>query len=1109
MLLLAMVLSATEAFAQTVGTVFEYGGCEYRVSKKDVDPNPALSKYEVLVLTVKGSGKVTIPTKVQSPEGMDREWYNVVGCVAWESKVQDGVTEVEFSEGFKEISDNSFRKPQTLQKVIIPKSCEKVGIGCFVDCPKLTSFEVKSGNMSYKAASDGSLLSYNGEQLVYVPAGKEGDYNVPNGVKEIMPSTFSNCKKMTKITIPASVTKISENGEYPSFNTSGTHFTVLGGNNFCDKDGLLCDKEGKKLLHVPFKYDKLEEATGKLKIPNGITEVAQNAAIGSSIKQLDLNQTKIIGNNAFNSCSALESVTIGKDVNKIGQGAFTNCQFIETFVVDKQNSNYVAKDGVIFTADGKNLLLYPCGKKNDYTVPEGTEKIENFAFSDVQKLERVKIAKTVTTIGSSAFKGAKILKEVDFQGTTTLETIGDHAFQNTKLEKVTIPASVKTLEGASFADIETLEEVHFADGCQLKKLSGNLFQNGEKLKKVVFDGTNSLEEISSYVFFNCPKLETFTVPKTVTTIASGAFKGTKGLNTVEFEEGSVLTRIGNGAFADCGITHITLPESIKLIESFAFDHCSNLTEIKLPKNLQEVQKGAFNFCENLLRFIVDKGNTKYSTLDGMLCDFDKKVLQVFPAGKANSKYTLVPYFEKVAQFCFYGSNKVTNITFPRTVKEIESRAIALCNKLESLSFMGEDNVPTLNADIMYESGNKKNVTIYVRKKWYENTANDETIKKYNQTFKEVHPSFVSSKGYDRGTEFFPTSMKNVGAISFYTERTSVILDKTAKEDAVTTPDRFGKTFPEKTYEVSSILDFAYETTTKVKAIVALADMGYVGMNSFKGTSIKDVYFVGNTAGELGSVNYEQPDSYPFKDGQNIYVKKSKVADYKSKWQIAPHTLNITHEIPQQTSLHGGTVCFPFDVKYPTGKGNNDIKPYVPVDYTYAYAASAPIVRAYSLDDYYVPAYVGVLIRSKKTATVNSYCQMDEDQMHKEDKLTAVGYDKNAENRMVGAVEDVTIQNESGFQYYAFSKKYGKFVQLKDNVTFPYFKAYFRLRKNPTSPAKGFSIVYDEEDVPAGIDGITDFGKDNDNAPYYNLNGVQVSKPTKGVYIHNGKKVIIK
>ena len=1106
MLLLAMVLSATEAFAQTVGTVFEYGGCEYRVSKKDLQ-NTALN--EAVVLTVKGNGRVTIPTKVQTPDGMDKEWYTVTGIAPWVSTVADDVTEIEFSEGFKEISENSLRKPKTLQKIIIPVSCEKVGKGCFLDCPALTSFEVKTGNTKYKA-ENGSLLSLDGKQLVYVPAGKTGDYSVPNNVEEIMPTAFSNCKKMTKITIPASVTKISEDGEYPSFNGSGTHFTVDGSNaKFCDKDGLLCNKSATKLLHVPFHYDRLETTTEKLTIPTGITEVAQNAAVGSYLKQLDLNGTKTIGNNAFNSCSALKSVTIGKDVEKIGQGAFTNCQFVTAFDVDVHNAKYEAINGVLFTKDKTSLLLYPCGREGDYTVPEGTINIEAFAFSDVQKLGKVKIAKSVTTIGSSAFKGAKILKEIDFQGTTKLETIGDHAFQNTKLEKVTIPASVKTLEGASFADIETLKEVHFATGCQLEELSGNLFQNAKNLKKVVFDGANNMKKINSDVFANCTSLETFTVPKSVTDIASGAFRGTKGLKTVEFENGSKLTRIGKGAFADCGITHITLPKSITVIEELAFDHCANLTEITLPENLGQVDKGAFNFCESLLKFIVASGNTKYSTLDGMLCDIKKEVLHVFPAGKANSKYTLVPYFKKVEAYCFYGSNKVTNITFPKTVTEIGTHAIALCNKLKSLSFMGEDNVPTLNADIMYESGNKENVTIYVRKKWYENTANDETIKKYNQTFKEVHPSFVSSKGYDRGIEFFPTSTENVGVISFYTERTSVIIDKKATEEASKVADRFGKKFDEKTYEVSSILDFAYENTTKVKAIVALGEMGYVGMNSFKGGSIEDVYFVGNIPGILGSVELEQSGSYPFKDGQNIYVKKSKVADYKNKWQIAPHTLNITHEIPQQTSLHGGTVCFPFDVKYPEGQGDKDIKPYVPVDYTYAYAASNPIVRAYSLDDYYVPAYVGVLIRSKKTATVNSYCQMDEDQMHKEDKLTAVGYNKNAENRMVGAVEDVTITNESGFQYYAFSKKYGKFVQLKDNVTFPYFKAYFRLRKNPTSPAKGFSIVYDEEDVPAGIDGITDFGKDNDNAPYYNLNGVQVSKPTKGVYIHNGKKVIIK
>ena len=1106
MLLLAMVLSATEAFAQTVGTVFAYEGCEYRVSKKDLE-HP--ENNEAVVLTVRGTGKVTIPPKVQTPEGMDQEEYKVVGSAPWVSTVAEGVTEVEFSEGIKEISNNSFRKPQTLQKIIIPKSCEKVGIGCFLDCPKLTSFVVNSGNTNYKTSSDGSLLSYNGKQLVYVPAGKTGIYNVPNGVTEIMPTAMSNCRGLTEIKIPASVIKISENAEYASITSSGTHFTVATGNpKFCDKEGLLCDNTGSTLIHVPYKWDKMDEDL-KLKIPNGVTEVAQNAAVSCFFKQLDLNGTKKIGNSAFSSCSALESVNIGKDVEAIGQGAFTNCPRVKKFDVASDNTKYKDVDGVIFTKSGNELLLYPSGKTGEYTVPENTIKIADFAFADVAELTKIKIAKTVTTIGLSAFKGAKKLKEVDFQKPSQLEEIGTYTFQLTPLEKITIPSSVKKLGEASLADTEKLTEVHFEAGSQLEELSGNLFQNAKKLMKVVFDGTNNVKKINNDVFANCTSLETFMVPKSVTDIAGGAFRGTKELKTVEFENGSKLTRIGKGAFADCGITHITLPESITLIQELAFDHCANLKEIKLPKNFQKVEEGAFNFCESLLKFIVESGNQKYSTLDGMLCDFDKKRLEVFPAGKADSKYTLVPYFEEIAPYAFYGSKKVTNITFPRTIETIGNRAIALCEDLKSLSFMGETKVPTLSADIMFKSSNPKNVMIYVRKRWYENTDNDVTITKYNQTFKEVHPSFVTSKGYDRGIEFFPTSTENVGVISFYTERTSVIIDKKATEEASKVADRFGKKFDEKTYEVSSILDFAYENTTKVKAIVALGEMGYVGMNSFKGGSIEDVYFVGNAPGELGSVNYEQPNSYPFKDGQNIYVKESKVDTYKEKWEIDKHILNITHEIPQQTSLHGGTVCFPFDVKYPTGKGNNDIKPYVPVDYTYAYAASAPIVRAYSLDNYYVPAYVGALIRSKKTATVSSYCQIDEAQEHKKDKLIAVGYKENDDNGMVGAVEDTPIQNKTGFQYYAFSKKYGKFVKINDGVTFPYFKAYFCLKNSSTSPAKGFSIVYDEEDVPAGIDGITDFGKDNDNAPYYNLNGVQVSKPTKGVYIHNGKKVIIK
>lgn len=1101
LLLLAMIMSATGALAQSVGTVFPYGTCKYKVSKKDLN-NPSLN--EVVVLEVGGTGRVVIPATVQTPVGMDQENYKVVGCSPWDSKVEDGVTEVEFSEGFKEITANSLRKPKNLQKVILPKSCVTVGHGCFLDCPALKEFEVKSGNPNYKASADGSLMSRDGTKLVYVPASKEGDYAVPEGVTEIMPSAFSNCKKMQKITIPATVTKISENADYPSFNTSGTRFAVKNGNaEFKDIDGLLCNAAGTKLVHVPFQYDKLVDPEYKLTIPETVTEIADNAAIGSNLRLLDLNNTKKIGNAAFNSCSALKTVKIGRNVEAIGQGAFTNCQFITKFEVDANNSKYKAVDGVLFTHDEKTLVLYPCGKTDGiYTVPEGTTTIDKFAFADVHKLPKVRIATSVTTIGEAAFKGAKMLNTVEFLSTSQLKEIGTYAFQQTPLEKVTIPSSVTQLGEASFADTGELTEVHFAAGSQLKELSGNLFQNAKKLKKVVFDGTNNLEKISSNVFLNCPELKEFTVPKTVTDIASGAFKGTTGLETVGFEAGSVLERIGKSAFAESGIKRITLPEKVKLADELAFDHCTNLTEITLPEIFQKVGIGAFNFCESLLKFKVKPGNTHYSTLDGMLCDINKEKLEVFPAGKANSKYTLVPYFKEVSPYCFYGSKKVTNITFPKTVTKIGQRAIALCDGLKSLSFMGEESVPTLEADIMFKSGNLKNVTIFVRKKWYETSANKPTINTYNNRFKEVHPSFVTATGYDRGTEFFPTSMDNVGVISFYTPRTSVIIQEKAVEPEYT--DIYNKHWDAHTYTVSSILDFAYENAQTVKDIVVLADVGVVGLKAFKaGNQLKGIYFVGKTPGGLNSVDYEKPEEYPFKDGQKIYVRPSAVNDYKTAWNIEGHTLGITSQIPQKTKGHGGTVCFPFDVKYPSGQGANDIKPYVPVDYNHAHAASSPFVRAYSLDNYYIPAFTGAFIRSKQTPEVVSYCEMDDDQQHT--AINLVGYNSTSENGMEGAVEDTPITNKTGFQYYAF--KQGKLVKLLDNVNFPYFKAYLRLKK--TAGAKPYRLIFGDggDDETTDISGVTESG--SDNAPYYNLNGVRVNRPTQGVYIHNGKKIVIK
>ena len=82
------------------------------------------------------------------------------------------------------------------------------------------------------------------------------------------------------------------------------------------------------------------------------------------------------------------------------------------------------------------------------------------------------------------------------------------------------------------------------------------------------------------------------------------------------------------------------------------------------------------------------------------------------------------------------------------------------------------------------------------------------------------------------------------------------------------------------------------------------------------------------------------------------------------------------------------------------------------------------------------------------------------------------------------------------------------VILNNGVNFPYFKAYLRLKKTPAG-AKSYRLIFDDgdDDETTGINELTESG--SDNAPYYNLNGIRVTRPTQGVYIRNGKKIIIK
>ena len=74
--------------------------------------------------------------------------------------------------------------------------------------------------------------------------------------------------------------------------------------------------------------------------------------------------------------------------------------------------------------------------------------------------------------------------------------------------------------------------------------------------------------------------------------------GCSGITTVTLCEG--LEKIGEGAFANCTlIQRIILPDTVKLIQKWAFIHCSGLTAVSLGDGLEEIEQKAFNMCTSL------------------------------------------------------------------------------------------------------------------------------------------------------------------------------------------------------------------------------------------------------------------------------------------------------------------------------------------------------------------------------------------------------------------------------------------------------------------------------------------------------------------------------
>lgn len=187
------------------------------------------------------------------------------------------------------------------------------------------------------------------------------------------------------------------------------------------------------------------------------------------------------------------------------------------------------------------------------------------------------------------------------------------------------------------------------------------------------------------------------IPDTVTVIEQAAFYGCTNLLTVYLGEG--IQEIGEEAFLYCSsLTDINLPDTLHTIGMNAFGKCESLAKIDLPTGLTEISANAFYATPlteiSIPATVISIGDYAFANCSELSeVTFESMALSPGAIGVTDlNKYFGVEY---IGAGAFEGT-AISSITFPSTLTDIYDIDFKGCMNLEQVIFTG--NAPTVHKE---------------------------------------------------------------------------------------------------------------------------------------------------------------------------------------------------------------------------------------------------------------------------------------------------------------------------------------------------------------------------------------------------------------------------
>ena len=295
-----------------------------------------------------------------------------------------------------------------------------------------------------------------------------------------------------------------------------------------------------------FEYKPLENNTYQLsKFSNtgNITELDIDFVTTADVDETNPENIKLIKDEskvvteireyALNCDEKVQVINIGRDVEKIDGKAFYSCWALQRIEVDENNPYYCDIDGVLYNKDKTELICHPCDRDTYLSQKYGYKPI----FDDNGQ-------RTFPVEGDTEFEGYK--KDVlTFVVPSTVETIGELAFNYAYLQEIYLPEGLKTIETLGIFEIPLLSDIYSYK--TEASIDSDHFESKDALGEVYLSLPEGLEYIGSDAFSYNQAMTYVYIPSSIKYIGHHAF-----WDTVYKEDGNLkgVTQIDIGMSED-------------------------------------------------------------------------------------------------------------------------------------------------------------------------------------------------------------------------------------------------------------------------------------------------------------------------------------------------------------------------------------------------------------------------------------------------------------------------------------------------------------------------------------------------------------------------------